>query len=116
MITFLNTYQKLFIYPFDRLRWYYSISLSQTMTIYNLTNSSDNFDLHFLGNRLNNVVIQIGVEANNLVTVARHQTAIGAECTFRFEKPIRGRYVKIMLEITEYLQITEFQVFSKTRT
>ncbi|XP_060585934.1 A disintegrin and metalloproteinase with thrombospondin motifs adt-2-like isoform X2 [Ruditapes philippinarum] len=65
---------------------------------------------------LKNVVIQIGVEANKLVTVARHQTAIGAECTLRFENPLRGRYVKIMLEITEYLQITEFQVFSQTRT
>ncbi|XP_060585937.1 thrombospondin-1-like [Ruditapes philippinarum] len=64
-------------------------------------------------NRLHDVVVQVGLEPSSLFTVARHKSAIGDECTFSFENPVRGRYVKIMLEAMEILNIGELEVFGE---
>jgi hypothetical protein len=67
--------------------------------------------------RLKNVVIQLDETLPTLTTVATHKTVIGVDCTFRFEIPVKGRYLKIMLETSgEYLQITELEVYSNTET
>ncbi|XP_060579332.1 thrombospondin-2-like [Ruditapes philippinarum] len=64
------------------------------------------------GFRTHDVVIQVGLEPSSLFTVARHKSAIGDECTFSFKHQVRGRYVKIMLESTEVLNIAELEVFA----
>jgi hypothetical protein len=70
--------------------------------------------LHVISaHRFHDVVIQIGVESSSLLTVARHSSSIGSQCTFSFENPVRGRYVKIMLEAIESLNTAELEVFAK---
>ncbi|XP_060585929.1 uncharacterized protein LOC132741704 isoform X5 [Ruditapes philippinarum] len=65
--------------------------------------------------RLKNVIVQLGETLSSLTTVATHKTVIGVDCTFRFDNPVKGRYLKIMLETSgEYLQITELEVYSNT--
>ncbi|XP_060587424.1 A disintegrin and metalloproteinase with thrombospondin motifs 1-like [Ruditapes philippinarum] len=66
--------------------------------------------------RLKNVIVQVEDKLSTFITVATHKTVIGVDCTFRFENPVRGRYLKIMLETNgEYLQITELEVYSDTK-
>ncbi|XP_060585706.1 coadhesin-like [Ruditapes philippinarum] len=65
-------------------------------------------------NRLRNVVIQVGDELSSLTTVVRQRGGMGTVCMFKLEKPIRGRFVKVMMEATEYLHIAELEVYSKT--
>ncbi|XP_060585941.1 hemicentin-1-like isoform X2 [Ruditapes philippinarum] len=62
--------------------------------------------------RTHDVVIQVGLKPSSLFTVARHKSAIGAKCTFSFEHQVRGRYVKIMLEAMDDLNILELEVFA----
>ncbi|XP_053386572.1 SCO-spondin-like [Mercenaria mercenaria] len=63
--------------------------------------------------RLHDVEILIGDDLSNLQTVARHKAAIGADCTFQFDSPVSGRYVKVQLDATEYLTICELELYSK---
>ena len=74
--------------------------------------TSPNF---ILANRLRKVAVQVGFDSTWLTTVTRHpgSLALGAKCAILFEVPLRGRYVKVLLETTEYFDPREIEVFSK---
>ena len=61
--------------------------------------------------RLKKLHIEIGSSKENLTKIMYHENEIGYNATFPFDTQPVGRYVKLWIEIEEYLTVCELEVY-----